>query len=216
MTQTTRGEADRPRVFVVDDDEQIVKALSRLLRTHGFAVDTYTSARAFLEAHDARVPGCAILDLGMEEFDGLAVQDVLRSGDAPRPVVFLTGSDDVSSSVKAMKAGAIDYLTKPVEGDALIRAVEVALDFDQSARVERQILDDYRSRLSLLTPREREVMNLVVMGRLNKQIAHELGTVEKTIKVHRAHIMTKMEVRSVAALVHIVDRLRAVDERPAR
>jgi FixJ family two-component response regulator len=206
----------RPRVFLVDDDERILKALSRLLRAAGFDVEAYESAREFLDRHDPRTPGCAVLDVGMAELDGLALQEALVAGDSPRPVVFLTGCDDIPTSVKAMKAGAIDYLTKPVDGDALIRAIEAAFDFDRSAREQRQTMGIYAARFGSLTPREREVMEQVVAGRLNKQIAHDLGTVEKTIKVHRAHIMEKMQVRSVAALVHIAEQMRAGKARSPR
>jgi len=206
----------RPRVFLVDDDERILKALSRLLRAAGFDVEAYESAREFLDRHDSRAPGCAVLDVGMAELDGLALQEALVAGDSPRPVVFLTGCDDIPTSVKAMKAGAIDYLTKPVDGDALIRAIEAAFDFDRSAREQRQTMSIYAARFGSLTPREREVMEQVVAGRLNKQIAHDLGTVEKTIKVHRAHIMEKMQVRSVAALVHIAEQMRAGKARSPR
>jgi FixJ family two-component response regulator len=152
----------------------------------------------------------------MAELDGLALQEALVAGDSPRPVVFLTGCDDIPTRVKAMKAGAIDYLTKPVDGDALIRAIEAAFDFDRSAREQRQTMGIYAARFGSLTPREREVMEQVVAGRLNKQIAHDLGTVEKTIKVHRAHIMEKMQVRSVAALVHIAEQMRAGKARSPR
>jgi FixJ family two-component response regulator len=200
-------------VFLVDDDAHILRALSRLLRVAGFEVEAYESAGDFLAHHDARAPGCAVLDVGMAELDGLALQDALVAGDAPRPVVFLTGCDDIPTSVRAMKAGAIDYLTKPVDDEALIQAVEAALAFDQAAREQRQTLDSYHARHAALTPREREVMEHVVAGRLNKQIAHDLGTVEKTIKVHRAHIMEKMQVRSVAALVHIHERMQAAKAR---
>jgi FixJ family two-component response regulator len=206
----------RPRVFLVDDDAQILKALGRLLRAAGFEVEPFASAREFLERHDADIPGCAVLDVGMEELDGLSLQEMLVSGDAPRPIVFLTGRDDVSSGVRAMKAGAIDYLTKPVQDETLIGAINAALAFDQAARDQRQVLGAYAARLLSLTPREREVMEHVVAGRLNKQIAHDLGTVEKTIKVHRAHIMEKMQVRSVAALVHIAEQMRNAKARTRR
>jgi len=194
-------------IFVVDDDRSVLTALSRLLTTAGYHVRTFESPRSFLAAHDPEVPGCALLDVGMAEVDGLALQDILTRSGHTRPIIFITGNDDVKTSVRAMKAGALDYLTKPVQDTALLAAVESAIGADIEARRTRGERDGLKSRYAQLTPREREVMALVTRGRLNKQIAADLGIVEKTVKVHRARVMEKMGVRSVAALVHIAEKL---------
>jgi FixJ family two-component response regulator len=216
MNLASDGKPSAARVFVVDDDRRILAAISRLLGAAGFDVQTFETAKEFLERHDPNIPGCALLDVGLEDLDGLALQKVLTANNGMRPVIFLTGCDDVHTSVRAMKAGAVDYLTKPVQDTTLIAAVQSAIENDRIARDERQITDNLRARYERLTPREREVMEHVVAGRLNKQIAFDLGTVEKTIKVHRAHIMEKMQVHSVAALVHIAGRLAAADAKAAR
>jgi len=202
-----------PQVFVVDDDRQILKAFSRLLGSAGFAVKTFESPAEFLVQHDPDVPGCALLDVGMHGMDGLELQAELASVGARRPIVFVTGRDDARTSVRALKAGAVDYLTKPVDGDDLIAAVSSALARDEKARANRTEIAAIRARYNLLTPREREVMEHVVAGRLNKQIACDLGTVEKTVKVHRARVMAKMQVRTVAALVRLTERLQAGEDR---
>jgi FixJ family two-component response regulator len=202
-----------PQVFVVDDDRQILKAFSRLLGSAGFSVKTFDSPAEFLVQHDPDVPGCALLDVGMNGMDGLELQAELANVGARRPIVFVTGRDDARTSVRALKAGAVDYLTKPVDGDDLIAAVSSALARDEKARANRSEIAAIQARYNLLTPREREVMEHVVAGRLNKQIASDLGTVEKTVKVHRARVMAKMQVRTVAALVRLMERLHAGEER---
>jgi FixJ family two-component response regulator len=202
-----------PQVFVVDDDRAILKAFSRLLGSAGFHVQTFDSPAEFLVQHDPDVPGCALLDVGMRGMDGLELQAELANVGARRPIVFVTGRDDARTSVRALKAGAVDYLTKPVDGDDLIAAVSSALARDEKARAQRSEIAAIRARYNLLTPREREVMEHVVAGRLNKQIACDLGTVEKTVKVHRARVMAKMQVRTVAALVRLVERLHPGEER---
>jgi FixJ family two-component response regulator len=195
-------------VFVVDDDASVVKALSRLLRARGYDVRSFTSPRAFLDDHDAAIPGCAVLDLAMPGLDGLALQQALSTaGDLPRPIIFLTGRGDVPSSVRAMKAGAVDFLTKPVDGGALLAAIARAADQDAKLRHDHAELVAIQVRLASLTPREREVLAHVVAGRLNKQIAGVLGTVEKTIKVHRSRMMEKMGVRTVADLVRLAEKI---------
>jgi FixJ family two-component response regulator len=202
-----------PQVFVVDDDRAILKAFSRLLGSAGFNVKTFESPAEFLVQHDPDAPGCALLDVGMHGMDGLELQAELANVGARRPIVFVTGRDDARTSVRALKAGAVDYLTKPVDGDDLIAAVSSALARDEKARAQRSEIAAIRARYNLLTPREREVMTHVVAGRLNKQIASDLGTVEKTVKVHRARVMAKMQVRTVAALVRLVERLQPGEER---
>jgi len=196
-----------PCVYIVDDDRKVLTALSRLLTVTGYRVRAFESPRMFLAEHDPEIPGCALFDVGMAEVDGLALQDILQRGGRSRPIIFITGHDDAKTSVRAMKAGAVDYLTKPVQDTELLAAVQNAIDADLRARRDNAEVVELRRKLSLLTAREAEVMNQVVRGRLNKQIAFDLGIVEKTVKVHRARVMAKMDVRSVAALVHVAEAL---------
>ena len=197
-----------PTVFVVDDDPAVLKSLSRLLRSVPFAVVTVGSPQEFLEQHDSRTPGCLILDIAMPGLNGLELQQALMSKGSPLPIIFLTGHGDIPMSVQAMKHGAIDFLTKPVNDEDLINAVHAALKREGIARQSRSELDEIQGRLARLTPREREVLSHVVSGQLNKQIAFDLGTVEKTIKVHRARVMEKMGVQSLAELVRLTERLK--------
>lgn len=193
-------------IFIVDDDAAVVRALSRLLRSHGYETRSFTSSEKFLEGHDRSLPGCAVLDLSMPGLDGLELQQALACDGVDRPIVFLTGRGDVPSSVKAMKAGAVDFLTKPVDDYELLAAIAQAEELDASSRRTNAELSSIRERISRLTPREREVLGHVVAGKLNKQIAGDLGTVEKTIKVHRARMMKKMNVRSVADLARLAEK----------
>lgn len=193
-------------VFLVDDDPALLKALSRLLRSAGFQVEAFASASDFLCRHDPEVPGCLVLDVSMPELSGLELQRALVTLGCERATVFLTGHGDIPMSVQAMKQGAVDFLTKPVDERLLLEAIRAAVEEDRVARSKRAELAEIHRRLAALTPRERQVLGLVVSGKLNKQIAAELGTVEKTIKVHRAHIMEKLKVRSVAALVRLAER----------
>jgi FixJ family two-component response regulator len=193
-------------VFLVDDDAGVLKALARLLQTRGFAVVSFTSPQAFLADHDASVPGCAVLDVSMPDLDGLALQQALTAGGSQRPVIFLTGKGDIPMGVRAMRAGAIDFLTKPVNDADLLAAIARAQKEDSEIRSTNASLDSINARLAMLTPREREVMSHVIAGRLNKQIAGDLGTVEKTVKVHRGRVMNKLGVRSVADLVRLAEK----------
>jgi FixJ family two-component response regulator len=193
-------------VFIVDDDDRIVKALSRLMRVKGYGVQSYTSPQEFLAHHDATVPGCAILDVAMPGLNGLELQQALTAGDIQRPVIFITGNGNVPTSVRAMKAGAIDFLTKPVSNEVLLEAVARAADQDAKTRQIQAELSAVRIRTASLTPREREVLTHVVAGQLNKQIAYDLGTVEKTIKFHRGAAMKKLGVRTVADLVRMAEK----------
>ena len=195
-------------VYVVDDDPAVVKALTRLLAAAGLHVVAYASAEDFLERHDPDRPGCAIIDLDLPGADGFAVQERLASEQADRAIIFLTGRGDIPASVRAMKAGAVDFLTKPVEASALLAAVGEAFERDSNTRETTQQRRMTEQRWLSLTPREREVFDCVVAGRLNKQIAADLGTVEKTVKVHRGRMMQKMGVRTVADLVRLGARLR--------
>jgi FixJ family two-component response regulator len=193
-------------VFLVDDDAGVLKALARVLRTRGYDVRPYASPQAFLADHDPAAPGCAVLDVAMPGLDGLALQQALTAGETHRPVIFITGKGDIPTSVRAMKAGAIDFLTKPVSDTILLEALARARQQDTRLREEHAALAAIGAKLARLTPREREVLTHVVAGRLNKQIAGELGTVEKTIKVHRSRIMEKLGVRTVADLVRLAER----------
>ena len=193
-------------VYLVDDDVRILKALSRLLRVNGYESRSFADPRAFLDSHDPEVPGCAVLDLSMPGFDGLAVQQALSVAGRHRPIIFLTGKADVPASVRAMKAGAIDFLTKPVNQSDLLQALRRAEEIDGRDRRAHAELAAINARIATLTPREREVLLHVVAGRLNKQIAGDLGTVEKTIKVHRGRMMEKLGVRTVADLVRLAQK----------
>lgn len=196
-----------PKVFVVDDDPAVLKGLSRVLRSTGLGVATFSSPCEFLEQHDPREPGCLVLDLAMPGLNGLELQMALTAKGSAIPIIFLSGHSDIPMSVQAMKGGALDFLTKPVHDEDLLKAVHAALEKDHIRRERRAELDDIQERLATLTPREREVLTHVVSGQLNKQIANDLGTVEKTIKVHRARVMEKMKVNSVAELVRLTERL---------
>ncbi|WP_109478024.1 response regulator [Paraburkholderia sp. C35] len=192
-------------VYVVDDDPSVRRALTRLIRSAGHEVEAYGSACEFLEhACAGRGPACVVLDVQLPDLSGLELQ---RRLDARLPIVFLTGHGDIAMTVGAIKAGASDFLTKPVSDSDLLHAIDQALA--RSVEVSKSLheLEELRSRVDRLTVREREVMNLVVLGRLNKQVACELGTVEKTVKAHRARVMQKMEVSSLAELVRIADKV---------
>jgi len=195
-------------VFLVDDDPGVLRALTRLVRAAGFDVRAFRSSREFLAGHDAATPGCIVLDLAMPGESGLDLQTALAAAGCHRPIVFITGHGDIPSSVRAMKAGAVDFLTKPVSQENLLPAIRRALERDRLMREAQAELQAIAARLSTLTPREREVLDHVVMGQLNKQIAADLGTVEKTVKVHRSRVMEKMGVRSLADLVRMAERLR--------
>jgi len=196
------------RVFLVDDQPAVLKGLARLLTAAGFAVAPFGTAQAFLDSGGADAEGCLVLDMSMPQMDGLALQRALAASSSRLPVIFLTGHGDLDSGIRAMKLGAADFLTKPVDDERLIDAVRAALRRNGQLRAADAERADIAARLASLTPRETEVMNLVVEGLLNKQVAAALGTVEKTVKVQRARVMAKMQVRSVTALVRLVDRLR--------
>ncbi|HEY1998385.1 response regulator transcription factor [Paraburkholderia sp.] len=196
-------EAD-PLVFVVDDDASIRCAFARLIRSAGHPVKTFGSAREFLaEADPGACPACLVLDVQLPDIDGLQLQRQLGT---TLPIIFITGHGDIAMTVHAMKAGATDFLAKPVRDTDLLQAIDHALDCARRIHASRCEQATLRQRFDRLTPREREVMALVVVGRLNKQVAGELGTTEKTIKAHRARVMSKMEVTSLAQLVHIADK----------
>jgi len=193
-------------VFLVDDDADVLKALARLLRASGYDSREFATPQDFLREHDASLPGCAVFDVVMPDLDGLELQQALTASGVERPVIFLTGRGDIPTSVRAMKAGAVDFLTKPVNADAFLAAIDHAREQESREREARAEVISFIARLATLTPREREVLGHVIAGRLNKQIAYDLGTVEKTIKVHRSRMMEKMGVRSLAELVRMADR----------
>jgi FixJ family two-component response regulator len=193
-------------VFLVDDDAGVLKGLSRLLRARGYDVQAFASPQAFLAGHDASIAGCAVFDVSMPGLDGLELQQALSGSGSQRPVIFLTGKGDIPTSVRAMRAGAVDFLTKPVNDDGLLAAIARAVKHDADTRHASAELTSINARFATLTPREREVMTHVIAGRLNKQIAGDLGTVEKTIKVHRGRVMEKLGVRSVADLVWLAEK----------
>ncbi|SRR5260221_9765520 len=194
-------------VFLLDDEPRMLKALTRLLTAEGFKVRGFTSVRTFLETHRAEEPGCLVLDVSMPELDGLELQRQLTHTGVLLPIVFLTGHGDIPMSVRAIKAGAVDFLTKPVNDEDLLRAVWAALQRATEQRERAAETATFVERLSQLTPREREVMEHVVAGRLNKQIASDLGAGEQTIKVHRGRVMEKMGVSSLADLVRAAEKL---------
>lgn len=200
---------DSPRlvVNVLDDDPEMVKALTRLLRARRFEVRSFTSVRAFLEAFCSDDTACLVLDVAMPGLDGLELQRHLTRRGILIPIVFLTGHGDIPMSVRAIKAGATDFLTKPVDADVLLQAVRTALKVAENHRQTIAEIEDLATRLATLTPREREVMEHVIAGRLNKQIASDLGTGEQNIKLHRAHVMRKMGVESLPDLVRAAQQL---------
>lgn len=197
----------KPIVHVVDDDDDMRTALARLLRAEGYDVRMHASAGDFLLRPADAGPACVLLDLAMPGPSGLDLQQALQRDSASPPIVFITGRGDVASSVRAMKAGAIDFLTKPVEPPVLIGAVEAALARERSERSHRARVHDAKTRFGRLTQRERAVLDFVVAGRLNKQIAGDLGISERTVKMHRAKVMSKMEAQTLAELVQMADLL---------
>ena len=194
-------------VFVIDDDASMRDAVSRLLNAVGLTVQTFASAREFLAGRLPDVPGCAVLDVRLPGLSGLDLQREMVERGIHIPVIFITGHGDIPMSVQAMKAGAVEFLTKPFRDQDLLDAVRLGIQLDRQGRKERAELAELRDGLRQLTPREREVLSLVVAGLLNKQIALRLGTSEKTIKIHRSHVMQKMRADSLADLVRMSQKL---------
>jgi FixJ family two-component response regulator len=199
-----------PVVFLVDDDALVLRAHARLLRENGLETAAFESAEAFLAQHDAARPGCLVLDMNLPGLSGLELQRRMAEAGASRPIVFLTGHGTIPMSVEAVKAGAVDFLTKPVAGAVLLAAVRAALE--QDARDRRAHDEDavLRQRMASLTSREREVLQMLAAGKLNKQIAGELGIAEATVKFHRSRLMERMQAHTVAELMRAVARLELI------
>jgi FixJ family two-component response regulator len=198
----------KPVVFLVDDDLSVRKSLSRLLTVSGFNVITFTSAQEYLESGCCILPECLILDVRLPGLDGLELQKMLSERTSAPPIVFITGHGDIPMSVRAMKAGAVDFLAKPFSDESLLNAVTQAVEKSRQEKARSLDIAGIRDHLSKLTPRETEVLYCVVAGDLNKQIASKMGVAEKTIKVHRGHIMQKLQVQSVAELVRMLEKIK--------
>jgi FixJ family two-component response regulator len=200
------GEAESI-VFIIDDDPLYRRSSERLIRTIGFSVQSFESARDFLGSRRPNVPSCLLLDVRLPGLSGLDLQQELAEVGVHIPIIFVTGHGDIPMSVQAMKAGAVEFLTKPFRDQALLDAIRQAMGRDQVARQQHARNADLRRRVESLRPREREVFKCVVSGMLNKQIADEIGATERTVKFHRGHIMRKMHVKSLAELVRIAEAL---------
>ena len=199
--------AEKATVFVVDDDVSVRKALARAIQAADLNVKTFVSAREFLDQNPPEGRGCLVLDVHMPGVSGLDLQAELNSRDIRTPIIFITGQGTIPASVKAMKGGAVDFLTKPFKVKDLLKVIKEALKKDERLQVARMEKAGIQARIQSLTAREREVLGLVIKGQLNKQIAVELGTAVRTVKVHRGRMMHKMQVQSVAELVHAMERL---------
>jgi FixJ family two-component response regulator len=198
-----------PIVFVIDDDRMIREGMQSLIRSVGLRVELFASAQDFLSAKRPDAPACLVLDVRMPGLSGLDLQLKLRDGGIPVPIIFITGHGDIPMSVRAMKEGAHEFLTKPVRGQDLLDAVQKAIAADRALREERKESNEIRMRFGSLTPREKEVLELVVAGLLNKQIADQLGMSELTVKTHRAHVMEKTQADSLAHLVRMSEKLKS-------
>jgi len=207
MQQRTGAPEQHPTIVVIDDDASMRRALENLLKSVGFGVELFASPQEFLQSERPDRPGCIVLDVRFPGRSGLDMQRDLANCDTQLPIIFITGYGDVPMSVRAMKAGAVEFLTKPFRDQDLLDAVGTALEADRTRRAGEMRLAELRARSDTLTARERQVMSLVVAGRLNKQIAGELGVSEMTVKMHRRQVMRKMQATGVAQLVRLADQL---------
>jgi FixJ family two-component response regulator len=208
--------ATEAMVFIIDDDASVRKALTNLLRSVGLGVEAFGSAQDFLGSKHPDVPGCLVLDVRLPGLSGLDLQRQLVEAEMQMPIIFITGHGDIPMSVEAMKAGAVEFLTKPFREQALLDAVQHALEGDRAAHAQRTAVAQLRVRYQSLTPREQQIMALVIRGLLNKQIAGELGTTEATVKVHRAKLMHKMQADSLADLIRMAEKLAGPAAKSAR
>jgi FixJ family two-component response regulator len=199
-----------PIVFVVDDDVSVRESLELLIRCAGWKPETFASAQAFLSRPRSEVPSCLVLDVSLPGLNGLDLQKTVAADRTDMPIIFITGHGDVPMTVRAMKAGAVEFLTKPFDDEVLLTAIRNAIEHSRNALDQEERIWDLRDRYASLTPREREVMALVVSGKLNKQVGGDLGISEITVKAHRGHMMRKMKADSLADLVTMAARLRAV------
>jgi RNA polymerase sigma factor (sigma-70 family) len=202
-----------PVVFVVDDDPSVRSSLKFLLSSMGLQVESFDSAETFLQRKPSDAPSCLVLDVRLRGLSGLDFQRELAARNIRIPIVFVTGHGDIPMSVRAMKAGAIEFLTKPYRDQDLLDAVRIALERDRARREQEKDLTDLQERFDSLTPREQKVMSLAVSGMLNKQIAGQLGTAENTVKVHRSRAMEKMNAQSFADLVRMIEKLKGRAEK---
>jgi FixJ family two-component response regulator len=204
---STLATAEEPVVFVIDDDASVREALSNLFRSVGLRAEAFGSAHEFLQCKLPNVPSCLILDIRLPRLSGLDFQAELAKADIHIPIIFMTGHGDIPMTVRAMKAGAVDFLTKPFRDQDMLDAVTAAIERDRNSRDEAKVLSNLHALFATLTPRERQVMALVTAGLMNKQIAAEIGVAEITVKIHRGHIMRKMAAKSLPDLVRMAELL---------